>query len=228
MELLKKVVDLVYPHRCPVCDKIIIYGYVHDECINSLTFIGDKRCKVCGKYLEYGIICKDCEKYYHAYDRGFSVFVYDEKMKKSIARFKYSDRQEYADMYALEMAGVISKVNISFDIVIPIPIHKKRFANRGYNQSALIAEKLCKYLKINFSDKILYRGYNTPPLKELTRDKRIEVMKNSIKISDSIKVKGLDILLIDDIYTTGTTIDTCAKVLKENGANKVYFITVAS
>ncbi len=226
MEFLKKILDLLFPRRCPICDEIIRDGYIHDKCIPKIKIIGKKSCCICGKYIPNGSICRECNEHNHYYDLGISTFIYTGELKESILRFKYNKRQEYAKFFAREMAKKILVNNIPIDIIVPVPIHRKRLVKRGYNQAELLAKEIASIIDKPFNN-CLIRIKNTKPLNQLDKNQRLETMKGTIKFSgDNIIDK--DILIVDDIYTTGTTIDICANKLKEVGANKVYFITIAS
>lgn len=183
----------------------------------------------CGKALESpdAEYCMDCRKKGHAYDRGRALFRYDDRMRDSIAAFKYKGRREYKDFYAREMAEAFA-VQIARwkpEALIPIPLHPSKKRKRGYNQAELLAKALGERWSLPVKSKILIRRENTQPQKELNERQRRENMKSAFKIcEDGVKFKT--VLLIDDIYTTGSTMDAAAAVLKEKGVKKVYFLCI--
>lgn len=116
---------------------------------------------------------------------------------------------------------------LSPDALVPVPLHEKRLAARGYNQAALLAEEIGKALHIPVYDKLVVRGKNTVPQKTLNRAERQNNLKRAFKIvANDVKLKT--IILIDDIYTTGSTLDALAETLTEAGAEKIYFLTLSA
>lgn len=153
---------------------------------------------------------------------------YDSLMRESIGRFKYKNRREYADFYVQELLDTCGAAVCAWnvDLLIPIPLHKSRRRKRGFNQAELIAKKLGKELKIPVSTDSLLRIRKTSPQKELNDQERKSNLKNAFQVvNNDVKLKK--VLLIDDIYTTGSTIDAAASVLLEHGAEKVYFLSIS-
>ncbi len=199
------------------------------ECRQKLHYICEPACKKCGKSLEHDETeyCGDCRRRTHRYTRGRAVFPYDRLLRASIARFKYKGRREYADFYAEEMAEQYEDLLRSWnpDALVPIPLHKTRKRKRGFNQAQLLAEKLGKRLEIPVEKRILERTKKTGPQKELNDVQRRANLKNAFQVrQNDVRLKR--IVLVDDIYTTGSTIDAAAAVLLEHGAEKVYFLTI--
>ncbi len=149
-------------------------------------------------------------------------------MRESIGRFKYENRREYGDFYVREMLGSCKEAVRSWniDLIIPIPLHRSRRRTRGFNQAELIARKLGKELGIPVSADTLLRSRKTKPQKELNDQERRNNLKNAFKIGKN-DLEFKKILLIDDIYTTGSTIDAAASVLLDHGAEKVYFLSIS-
>ena len=149
-------------------------------------------------------------------------------MKESIGRFKYKNRREYGDFYVQEMLRncgyAVRSWNI--DLIVPIPLHKSRRRKRGFNQAELIAKKLGKELGIPVSVDTLFRTRKTKPQKELNDQERKSNLKNAFEIGKN-DLEFKKILLIDDIYTTGSTIDIATTILLEHGAEKVYFLSIS-
>lgn len=182
----------------------------------------------CGKKLyEEGEYCEDCKKMAHVYERGRALYEYA-GVAPSIYRMKYGGRQEYAEFFGEEMAKYLGDFvkKINPDGIVPIPLHRKRFRHRGYNQAMLLAKSLGKQLKLPVYGKILVRVKNTAPLKLQNPSERQNNLKKAfIMTQNDVKLKT--ILVVDDIYTTGSTIDEAARVFMENGVEKVYFVTLA-
>lgn len=172
--------------------------------------------------------CPDCLMHRHAFEYGRAVFIYDDVLSLSIYGFKYNGRQEYASFYSEEIIKRFGRLirEIAPDALVPIPLHKKRLRKRGYNQAGLIASELSKRLSIPVADDLLLREKNTKPQKNLDGRQRENNMKRAFKIGrNDVSLKT--VILIDDIYTTGSTIDSAAACLKENGVEGVYFIVLS-
>lgn len=197
-------------------------------CRSKITYIKQPVCYRCGKQLEDDLqeYCHDCVAKKHNFKRGVAAFSYSQGMKKSMYAFKYNNRREYAKYYASVIAKEFKEVIASWncEVLIPVPLHRKKLIKRGYNQAEVLAKRLCEQLSIPMDSKILIRTKNTAPLKELDEKERITNLKSAFQ-TDKSKLKYKRIILVDDIYTTGSTIDECADTLLRNGAEEVYFIT---
>lgn len=231
MELMR----IFYPKRCPVCEGVLPdipeegSRNVCMECNKKLRYITSPRCYICGKqlYNESAEYCTDCKNKKHFFKRGVGVFGYDEKIKYSLYRFKYSNRREYAQFYGEVIASRYGYLIRRWkpDVIIPIPLYRIKYWQRGYNQAELIANELGQRLEIPVDAGLLLRNRKTKPMKELNDEERVKNLQNAFKLSENI-VKYNKILLVDDIYTTGATIDACAQVLLEKGAQEVYYASV--
>ena len=234
MQIIENVLNLIYPRRCPVCDNVLRYkeskDLVHEECKKKIKYIGSHVCAKCGKPLklsDQSEYCADCMAIRHRFNRGFSVFSY-RSISGSIYRFKYMGRREYADFYAKETARKLGKKlnRLGIDAIIPVPMHKDKQYLRGYNQAAEYASKLSKLTGIPMYDDVIVRTRATRPMKELDlRGRRNNLKKAFNIIRNDVKFKC--ILIIDDIYTTGSTIDEIAHEFRQVGVEKIYFCTLA-
>lgn len=221
---------LLFPTRCPVCDDIVTpFGEkICLGCMEKLKLLTPPWCMRCGKKLtteeEY---CEDCKKKVHYFSRGRALYEY-QSVAPSIYRMKYGGRREYAEFFGEEMGRYLKNfiAQANPDGIIPIPLHKKRLNKRGYNQATLLANALGACVGIPVYDQILRRTKNTAPLKIQNPSERQNNLKKAfIMLENDVKLKT--ILLVDDIYTTGSTIDEVTRVLKQNGVEHVYFVTLA-
>lgn len=185
----------------------------------------------CGKPLENNILqyCDVCRENKYNYIQGRAAFVYDKSMRKSIAAFKYNGRKEYGRFYADELVKKYgSWINqVKAEALIPVPIHKERYRKRGFNQAKVIADYIGREIDIPVIDDFLIRKRNTEALKELSALQRKDCLKDAFFVTEASKklYRHLRcVILVDDIYTTGSTIDECAKTLKQSGVSQVYFI----
>jgi len=228
--MVELILSIFFPRRCPICDRTIAYGQkICEDCVEKLVCIAEPVCKKCGKQLENERqeYCGDCMKKEHYFTQGKAVFSYQKEMKLSMYRFKYANRREYATFYAewaMERYGEwIRKRGI--EVIIPVPMFAGKRRNRGYNQAEVFAKELSDVVRIPVDKNLVKRVKNTKPLKTLTERQRKDNLKGAFQVGANI-VKYSKILLVDDIYTTGATIDAVAEVLREAGIKEVYFLSV--
>lgn len=223
--------DLMFPRRCPVCDRPVApFGsLVCTACEQTITYIRQLVCFKCGKPLmrEEQEYCHDCAVQRHFFDRGIALFEY-KSVADSLYRFKYKGRQEYGAYYASCMAkrcsGFIKACRP--DALVPVPIHKSRRYMRGYNQAEVLARELSVLTGIPMVSDLILRVRKTVPMKDLSAKERQNNLKRAFKICRN-DVKLNTIIIIDDIYTTGSTIDAMSLELRNIGVKRIYFMTLA-
>lgn len=219
-----------------MCDGVLpLFGGepVCADCLKDMNVVCEPVCFVCGKPIGQGEreYCLDCDRKKHFFTQGKSAFVYDLKMRESVGRFKYSGRKEYAEFFAEKICDLyedwIKKVNP--DALVPVPLHIKRLRQRGYNQAEILADKIGKRLEIQVISGWLQRRKDTLPQKGLSakdRKKNVSdaffVPMEQFRLYHQIKC----VIIVDDIYTTGSTADACAKVLKDVGVEKVFLLSI--
>ena len=183
----------------------------------------------CGRPLkkEEDEYCPDCLSSEHDFIRNRAVFCYDDIVRRAIYRFKYGRRKEYADTFAYLSVGYLGGwiKEISPDAIVPVPLHGSRLRKRGFNQAALFASALSKYSGFKYMD-IAVRIRPTQPQKKLGYAARRKNLKKAFKIRQN-DVKLDTVLLVDDIYTTGSTLDELAGVFKDNGVKNIYALTIS-
>jgi len=212
-----------------LCNTIVEEG-VCSECWGRINFISKPFCKICGLPFEYDIdhdICSSCIKSRPAFDKAFSVFVYDKFSRPLITKFKYSDAVHFLPQLSKMLH---SRTNITkADLIIPIPLHYKRLVQRKYNQSALLAKELGKLSHRYVLFDGLIKTKNIAPQASLERKDRKKNVSNAFDINPKHKniLKGKNILLVDDVMTTGSTVSECAKALKKAGVKKVFVVTLS-
>ncbi len=223
--------DLFFPRRCPVCDRPVKPAgeLVCRDCAGQLKYVKEPFCMRCGKALtdprqEY---CFDCRHQSHVYDRGVSLYEYP-CVRRSIYRFKYGGRQEYAAFFGREMARRLGGQILAWkpDALIPVPLHKRRLRSRGYNQALLLAREMGRYLNVPVVEDWIVREKNTRPQKLLDGKERQNNLKKAFKTGRN-DVKLNTIVIIDDIYTTGSTVDEMAALCRRHGVKKIYFAALS-
>lgn len=224
------VLQAVYPRRCPVCDDIVRQRgeKICLECMDRLKLLTPPWCMRCGKKTGEGEeLCRDCREGGHLYERGRALYEYD-SVAESIYRFKYGGRREYADFFGEQTVDYLGDFirEVNPDGMIPIPLHRHRKAVRGYNQAGLLAAAVGRRMGIPVYEHLLVRVRDTVPQKKLNRPERQNNLKKAFIMPEN-DVKLKTILVFDDIYTTGATIDEAARALKAAGAERIFFVTLA-
>lgn len=225
------ILQTLFPKTCPICDKALRYGEdICSACSGRIRYIKEPRCKKCSKQLgdDEAEYCVDCNRSKHIFKSGIAAFLYDDVISKSIYRFKYHNRRTYAEFYGKAIANRYGKTirGWNADIIVPVPIHERKRVKRGYNQAELIAKALEKELGIRADCSYLVRVANTRPQKEMDKWERKKNLENAFKLDRNV-VEYRKIILVDDIYTTGSTIDECARTLMAGGAKEVNFVSLS-
>ena len=225
----RNFLNLLYPRRCPLCHRILrnSRGLVCPECARDLRPISGPRCYKCGKPVkEEEEYCRDCSAHPGAFDQGRGIFLYDDRMRYSIMKYKYFGCREYSRFYgkALYLYGRDMLALWKPQVIVPVPLHWRKQRARGFNQAEFMARELSEYAGIPVNTGILKKSVATRSQKKLDAAGRKKNLKEAFKVVGN--PAGLRILLIDDVYTTGSTMDVLARALLEKGASHVYFLTL--
>lgn len=220
---------LLYPHRCPFCETVTCDD-ICTTCRKAIEEIHEPRCKKCGKPLdddqkEY---CYDCGRHQKAFEEGRSIWLHRKPVSDALYRFKYQNKRCYASFFAETLWEKYEKDIRRWnpDVIIPVPIHKKRRRRRGYNQAELIAYELGRCSNIPVDAGFVRRIVDTKPQKELGALERMENLRQAFMVCENVK-NYKTVLLLDDIYTTGATIHTISRKMHRKGVEKVYFLTIS-
>ena len=235
--MIEKILDIVYPDNiyCICCGSIIDNSRAYslcDTCMERMHWITGRTCACCGKALQdtyTGQLCYDCMEEEHSFDRAFSCVEYGLYERAVIMDFKYADKAYIGRKLAEAMHDRISLEDIAYDVIVPVPIHKSRQNHRGYNQAEIIAKHMSRLSGIPCAN-LLTRTRATEAMKNLSIAQRRDNLKGAFEVPLYMRkiLQGKQVLLIDDIYTTGATFDECSEVLKASGASVVYCIAFAS
>lgn len=215
INIFKKILSYIYPNKCICCKDIIEYD--KSICSKCISYIR-KYSKITNIYTKdlHPTLCVSTTKY-------------DHHIKSAIWRFKFRNMKNYSDPLSHEMYLTVLNhfKNVSFDYVSCVPLHKSKLKKRGYNQSELLARSLGQKLNITFIP-ILDKNKNNLPQHELSFAEREKNIKGVYSINHNISIdKNKNLLLCDDIITTGNTLKECVKILKKNGFNNIYCVTLA-
>ncbi|MBR2593460.1 MAG: ComF family protein [Firmicutes bacterium] len=234
--MLDYILKFIYPDRCVICGEILEFGSkgcICGDCRKNNNPDSEERCKVCGRSLRDGFsrngMCMGCAEGENYFTSGLAVFPFS-KVRNSVHNLKYYGGRINVKPYAQIMFDYMQsggKFDSSdFDIVTFVPMFPEKERRRGYNQARLIAEQFAEICGKPCED-LLAKTIYTTPQSRLSGDERKLNVKDTFAAMGADKIKGKRILIIDDVLTTGSTINECAKVLSENGAKDVMFITFA-
>jgi competence protein ComFC len=229
------IADLVYPRACVACGRNEPRESMHIcwNCLSSLRLIVDRYCEVCGDPAE-GILdgpfrCGWCMKSPPLFERARSAVRYRGPIREAMREFKYGDAigvaRDFTDLLEAVVSGHYR--NVAFDEVMAVPLHVVRERERSYNQSRLLAEQLARSLGIPHRQSGLKRTRWTGTQTHLTAQKRRRNVKGAFQVVCPEWIDGRRILLVDDVMTTGATVNECARCLRASGAAGVWVVTVA-
>ncbi len=226
--------DLIFPPRCAVCDAVLPAGEwgACRACKARLRYIREPRCLRCGGEMPYGSeeeYCGGCAGRKLSYEMGFPLLSYVPPVSDAVAAMKYHGRKEYAAFYASEMLRVFSASYrlAAPEAVIPVPVSARRLRKRGYNQAELLAEFIAEGMQLPMDTGFLRRIRNTKPQKTLGSSAREDNLRASFLAETPPGERPYrTVLLVDDIYTTGATVNACAEAMKAAGVQKVYYTSV--
>lgn len=213
LNILTSIINAIYPLKCIVCESLL-----DDEKKNICA-----DCNSQINWLSSDFFNPDLKSRF--FDRAKSLAAYDSACAKVIHRFKYNNRTDLAKPLAEIMTG---RIDYEYDIVIPVPLHSKKLRQRGYNQSALLAKEISRLTGFKTCLKSLKRIKDTADQVGLSKTERLKNIQGAFNCSGRVySAKSANILLIDDVMTTGATVNECAKALKKCGAGRVDVLTLA-
>jgi ComF family protein len=228
----ESILNLFFPRRCPGCDEILWPGERSEgfceKCSAKIHRISDRHCKKCGKELENEAeYCRDCGKNQHFFTENKAVYLYRGIMKGAMYRFKYSNRREYARVFAKDAARLYGNHfrRMGVQVIVPVPMYEKKKRKRGYNQAEVFGKALAKEMDLPMDNNLIRRIRDTEPQKNLNPMQRKYNLKKAFKIRKNV-VKLNRVLVVDDIYTTGSTLDGVAEELLSSGVDEVYCLSV--
>ena len=227
------LIDLLFPKRCPVCLDVLPPGkkLICAPCVKKMPRVQEPYCLKCGRPMEaadeWKEYCRNCEKRFPSFEKGLVYGVYHtEIMSRLMAQVKYHEDPQLLDYPCLDFAESTRKLVQSFgaECLIPVPVHKSRLKERGYNQAELLAKVMSKVTGIPVRADLLMRVEDTKAQKALSREDRSLNLRAAFQAGEGPMPRRL--VLVDDIYTTGATADACTEALLRAGAERVYVATV--
>ncbi len=232
---------MVFPAPCRVCDATLTNASripVCPACLNSFEPLSGAGCQTCGRPFVSDVavatgatqpLCHLCRRDVYHFDRARSFAVYSDTMVRAIVLLKYHAVTPLGGWFASRLAEMVARDPEAFaaDVVVPVPLHAMRLRERGYNQAELIARPLAKRLGLPLRPVLLVRTKPRPEKLKLTRKERWLTVRGAYAMRADTKIDKVRVLLVDDVFTTGATLDACARVLRQAGASRVVALTVA-
>ncbi|MCX6345498.1 MAG: ComF family protein [Armatimonadetes bacterium] len=221
------LLDLIYPPFCLVCNTAG-EDYLCAKCIESIDIIGPVHCHTCGMPTEK-FKCSDCQVREYSFESAASAGVFDGTLREAIHQLKYNSRTALADPLAEIMVRSFPDTRLAgrIDIVVPIPIHRSRHLERGFNQAEELASRFCRRLRLTLSTNALVKTKKTQHQVDLPQDLRYTNVQGVFRVNNPASIAGKRVLLIDDVITTGSTLSEAAKALTGAGATSVCAYTLA-
>jgi ComF family protein len=232
--MIKRIINLLLPPKCSGCsNKVSGYNYLCSECWKNLNFINDPKCKTCGTPFEFELNeespsnCLLCIKKPPKYNKSRSLLKFDDVSKKIIHKFKYYDKTIISKFFANQFYLKYKDIIENCDVITCVPMHKLKRIFRLYNHSQILAKDLSLISNKKFIANLLLKIKYTKSQTFLNKNMRKINLKDSISFNDKFEINGKKILILDDVITTGVTINLCCKILLENGAKSVDVISIA-
>ncbi|MBQ7264849.1 MAG: ComF family protein [Firmicutes bacterium] len=218
-----KFLDIFYVRYCMFCSKAVEYKRPYPlcpSCEERVRPYQGKRCNICSRPIDHDGRCSLCNMTKLYFEKGYCLYEYKDEIRRAVIDFKFSQNPLYFTFFGKNMAEHLLKHNAKYDIITFVPMYNKDERKRGYNQAELLAYETARLTNINF-DTLLKKEKSTALQSSLSAKERATNLKKAFALTKD--VKGKSILIIDDIITTGATLNECAKVLSKAGAKVDVF-----
>ncbi|MGB9765530.1 MAG: ComF family protein [Candidatus Saccharicenans sp.] len=226
----------VFPSRCPLCGQLLEKPgdkIVCSQCLSQIEIHHGPVCEICGRFLYHQsgekAICLKCYESPPVFSQHRSLGPYAGALKEIIILFKYRGYEVLSKTLSLTLYNNFQKGNLfsGIDFIVPIPLHRQKYKTRGFNQAELLTKNLSILSGRPWLKNILVKIKNTPAQVSLEAQEREKNLKGAFAIRKPEKIEGQTLLLVDDVFTTGSTINECARILRQNGAREVRALTIA-
>jgi competence protein ComFC len=233
------LVSVVFPADCRLCKRLLTRASripICGECLTAFQKVSDERCAGCGQpWLVAGEaqgreqICRECKAQKYAFDAARSYGIYEGALARAIVLMKYEKIEPLGTWFGKRLDEVVRAEGkrLEADIVVPVPLHRQREKERGYNQVDLFGRSLARRLGLAYRPVLLKRAKPRPEKHLLRQEERWEAVRGAFAMENGGRVDNSRILLLDDVMTTGATLDACTRVLREAGAKSVLAVTIA-
>lgn len=242
MSIYRQFIDLIYPPRCSICEKFLWKNRARrdqqellfcEPCFYGFSEITSPLCPICGRpfvsEVDEDHLCEDCLRKRPYYDAMRAPYLYEGGIMEAIHQFKYARKSHLANSLGLLLTSFARKWLDKTDgtLMMPVPLHPRKLREREFNQSLLLARHAAPLLGTELDFLSLRRIKYTQPQTGLKSDERRKNVRRAFQLVDRKVVKGRSVLLVDDVTTTGSTLNDCARTLKRAGAREVFCLTLA-
>jgi ComF family protein len=217
-------IDLLYPPRCALCDRG--GDFLCTRCVEGLPAADGARCNTCWMPLRHGV-CHACVEHPRTLDRVRAAFRYERDVRRLVQAFKFGGQSCLAPSLAAPMLASWSHHRLEADLIVPVPLTGRRRRERGFNQAALLGRELSRAVGLPVSEALSRRSSPRHQAESASAEERWRNVEGAFVVSRPDSIRGRRLLLIDDITTTGATLDACARALREAGAAQVCGLTLA-
>jgi ComF family protein len=237
------LVSLFFPADCRLCEQLLVRASavpICEACLASFPVLGGSLCETCGQPMAVwslggrreeappeSMLCPACQQREYGFDRARSYALYKGGLVRAIVLLKFEQMEPLGRWFAARLAEVFRRQGLMADVVVPVPLHRQREKERGYNQADLIARPLARKLGLPYRAVLLMRTKPRPDKHILSLEERWDSVRGAFATRPGAQVDNLRVLLVDDVMTTGATLDACAKALRGAGAKSVIGLTVA-
>lgn len=238
-EALNALTAIIFPAPCRICVQPLTNASrvpICETCLSSFECIAEPMCKCCGRPFiaapaaqSLPPLCRLCRADLFGFSRARSFAIYNDALGAAIVLLKYEEVRRLGDWFARQLAETLARHGEDFraDVIVPVPLHPERQRERGYNQADLIARPLARRLGVKLRSDVLVRTRPRPAQLVLSRTERWKSVRGAYATRAGVRVDKLRVLLVDDVMTTGATLDSCARALRKAGAAEVFGLTVA-
>ena len=238
-DVLDALASVVFPAPCRICGQTLANASripICEACLGGFERIAAPMCLGCGRPFGSAAVahtaqplCRLCRVNFYAFERARSFAIYDDALSEAIMLLKYEEVARLGHWFAERLAEIVSQAPGDWrsDVVVPVPLHSERPRERGYNQAELIARPLAKRLNVKLESRLLARTKPRPAQLVLSRSEHWKSVRGAYATRRGLQVDNLRVLLVDDVLTTGATLDACARALRKAGAAAVLGLTVA-
>jgi len=221
----RAALDILYPPRCALCGRD--GALLCDACLALLPRADGRRCEVCWLPLGSYEACRACAEHRVALTRLRSAFRYEGETRRLLHAYKFGGQSSLAPLLARSLAECFAAHGLAADVVVPVPLTGRRRRQRGYNQALLLARELAKGLGLPAVEALRRRRFPGPQSRSASAEERRRNVEGAFEVADAAGVAGRRVLLIDDVATTGATLDACARALLAAGAAEALALTLA-
>lgn len=233
------LINFIFPVNCRTCDEPFLSlkeKYICNECFSKIKFITPPYCDKCGKILVESFseierpLCQECQTHKRYFYKARGVGIYEDVLRESIHILKFEKKEGIHNQLGNLLVNYLKEQHqeliSQIDFIIPVPLHRKRLRARGFNQAQLLSISIGNYFNLPLNLDLKRIRFTTPQM-NLDREERMQNIKGAFGIKNHHSITRKSILLIDDIFTTGATVNECSKVLIKAGAKQVFVLTLA-